>query len=250
MSSVKKIICFAVFSSFISAAVIAREAPKPQIDTSTKSPSMIFQRHKIPTIPSGKGGDENAATAAYCAAAYQEMANAVSRDSNKAIIRFWHVGVSGETGRISQELFCYLPDASEAIDNSTLIRDSRGYPTNLGSCIDGYKDSGWRSSCFDPRRIVDLKNEKKEALRNAGWNDSKAIDRNDTNNQPTSLNYGGFTYLSSEVPYILFDRFNSGDVMLLRAIAGYENIMTLMYSGERTWTCIASNVGDFANRCR
>ncbi len=189
--------------------------------------------------------DVNKVTAGHCAAAYNGISSALASAPSPSVI-FRNVGIVGETGSVNQEFKCFFEGAAPAVEDAFSV-SSLG--EEMAKCRYGFRDSRWNRACIHPQDIRDKMDVVKEQLWSRGWTDASAINPGVEANQAGGLFYGGFTSIAA-VPYIEFGRFISGDVMLIRALAGFEIADQFMRSGSNYMMCVADDIVSFANRCR
>ena len=208
---------------------------KVQKKIEMKAPTVTgkpIRTRRPPTGPAGRGGgggDSNEETAAHCATAYQEIANALAAAPSPSLT-FFNSGVSEEMGSFRQKFECFFEGVAPTIENSM---EARTGAEELSKCRDGLRDADWNRNCVHPQDIRPKMNEVKAELAAAGWNDSIAVNPTLPHNQVDSLMSGAFEDIDI-VPYIVFYRTRmdgdivlptgtTGDLMLLRALAGFED---------------------------
>lgn len=189
--------------------------------------------------------DVNKVTAGHCAAAYDEISSAMASAPSPSVI-FRNVGVMGETGSVIQGFKCFFEGAAPAVEDAFAV-SSLG--EEMAKCRYGFRDSRWNRACMHPQDIRDKMDVVKEQLWSRGWTDVSAVNPSLEANQAGGLYYGAFANIAA-VPYIEFGRYINGDVMLLRAIAGFEIADQFRRSGSHYMMCVADDISSFANRCR
>lgn len=196
--------------------------------------------------------DPNPITAAHCAKAYQEIADALASAPGPSLT-FWNSSIIGETGSVRQEFKCFFEGAAHAVEDSISTSSSA---EEMYKCRNGMRNTRWNNACVHPSQIREKMNAIKEELFDKGWTDSAAIDPSQEINQPGSMFYSGFTSIE-QLPYIEFARQGIiGEALLLRALVGFEKTDQFMRAelpdGRKInyMFCVADNIADFASRCR
>lgn len=192
-----------------------------------------------------------------CAETYGGLADALAVILGGDItpsMEFSTIRISGETGRAGKNFYCFYDSSSEG---DTILNATSTFPTNRPMYLCRYGltiEDSRNMNCVIPSDVIEKVDAAKAQLTSVGWSDELALTDKIDANQEGDAYYEGWSYIFpyvDDVPYLQFFRFgSSGDILLLRALVGYEKMVQFMTSPAHYMLCIPDNIDSFADRCR